>query len=103
MTLKCFDSLNLLCGSEVWNPYRGYYFSIWDKTEVERVHLQCLKRLLGVLNISTRNIMARAELGRYPTNMKETFRKDYDLFWSAKIRKTNKSLTYCRYKNDIST
>ena len=41
-----------------------------DKTEVERVHLQLLKRLLGVLNISTRNIMARAELGRYPLKLK---------------------------------
>ena len=70
MTLKRFDSLILLCGSEVWNPYRGYYFSTWDKTEVERVDLQFLKRLLGVLNISTRNIMARAELGRYPLKLK---------------------------------
>ena len=28
--------------------------------------------------------------------MKERFRKDYDLFWSDK---TDKSLTYCIYKN----
>ena len=35
--------------------------------------------------------------------MKETFRKDYDLFWSVKIRQTNKSLAYCMYKNDIIT
>ena len=93
--LKRFVSLILpilLCSSEVWNPYRGYYFSTWDKTEVERVHLQFLKRLLGVLNISTRDIMVR-----------ETFRKDFDLFWSVKIRQTNKSLTYCMYKNNIIT
>ena len=73
MALKRFDSLIspiLLCGSEVWNPYRGYYFSTWDKTEVERVHLQFLKRLLSVLNISTGNIMVRAELGRYPLKLK---------------------------------
>ena len=70
MTLKGFDSVILLCGSEVWNPSRGYYFPTWDKTEVERVHLQFLKRLLGVLNISTRNIMARAELRRYPLKLK---------------------------------
>ena len=46
--------------------------------------------------------MARAELGKYPlklklklnlSNMKETFGKDCDLFWSVKIRQTNKSLT----------
>ena len=116
MALKRFDSLILpilLCGSEVWNPYRGYYFSTWDKNEVERVHLQFLKRLPGVLNISTRNIMVTAELGRYPfkrklkqrtlSNMKETCRKDYYLFWSVKIRQTNKSLIYCMYKNDIIT
>ena len=70
MTLKRFDSLMLSCGSEVWNLYRGYYFTTWDKTEVERVHLQFLKRLLGVLNISTRNIMTRAELRRYPLKLK---------------------------------
>ena len=49
------------------------------------------------VNISTRNIMAWAELGKYLfklklkqwilSNMKETFRKDYDLFWSVKIDK----------------
>ena len=51
MALKRFGSLILpilLCGSEVWNPYRGYSFSTWDKTEVEKVRLQSLKRLLGV-------------------------------------------------------
>ena len=52
MALERLDSLILpilLCGSEVWNPYRGYYFPTWNKTEVERVHLQFLKRLIGVL------------------------------------------------------
>ena len=60
MVLKRFDRLILpilLCGSEVWNPYREYYFSTWDKTEVERVHLQFRQRLPGVLNISTGNII----------------------------------------------
>ena len=60
----------LLCGSEVWNPYRGHYFPTWDKTEVERVHLQFLKRFLGVLNISIRNNIVRAELRRYPLKLK---------------------------------
>ena len=34
MSLKRFDILILLillCGSEVWKPYRGYNFSTWDK------------------------------------------------------------------------
>ena len=72
MALKRFDSLILpilLSGSELWNPYKGYKFSTWDKTEVERVHLQFLKWLLRVLNISTRNIMVRAELGIYPLKL----------------------------------
>ena len=73
MALKRFDSLILpvlLCGSEVWNPYKEYYFSTWDRTEVERVHLQLLRNLLGVLNISARNVMVRAELGRYQLKLK---------------------------------
>ena len=46
---------------------RGFYLSTWDKTEIERIHfLQFHKRLPGVLNISTGNIMGRAELVRYP-------------------------------------
>ena len=68
MALKPFDSLILpflLCVSEVWNSYRGYNFFTSDKTEVKRVHLRFLKRLLGVLNIASRNNMVRAELGRY--------------------------------------
>ena len=72
MALKRFDSLILsilLCRSEVWSPYGEYDFSTQDITEVERVHLQFLKRLLGVLNISTTNIMFRAELGRYPLKL----------------------------------
>ena len=115
MALERFDSLILpilLCDVEVWNPYRGYYFSTWDKTEVERVRLQFLEGLLGVLNISTRNIMVRAELGRYPlklklkqsvlSNKEETSRNDYDLFWSVKVTQTNKSLISCMYKNIIT-
>ena len=73
MALKRFDTLILpifLYGSEVCNLYRGYRFSTWDKIEVERVHLLFLKRLLGVLNISIRNIMVRAELGRYSLKLK---------------------------------
>ena len=35
------------------------------KTDIEKVHTQFLKRLLGV-NVSTTNIIIRAEVGRYP-------------------------------------
>ena len=57
--------------------------------------------------------MVRTELGRYLlkltlkqwilSNMEDTFRKDYYLFWSDKIRQTSKSLTYYMYKNGIIT
>ena len=112
---KRFDILILpilLCGSEVWNPYRGYYFSTWDKTEVERVHLQSLKRLLGVLNISTRNIMVRAELGRYQLKLKLKqwilSKRHSEMIMICfgqyvKVRQIDKSLTYCMYKNTIIT
>ena len=112
---KRFDILILpilLCGSEVWNPYRGYYFSTWDKTEVERVHLQFLKRLLGVLNISTRNIMVRAELGRYKLKLKLKqwilSKRHSEMIMICfgqyvKVRQIDKSLTYCMYKNTIIT
>ena len=72
MALKRFDSLILpilLRGSEVRNPFRAYNFSTSDETEVERLHLQFLKRLRGILNISTGNIMVRAETGRYPLKL----------------------------------
>ena len=73
IALKRFDSLilpTLLCGSLIWNSCRGYNFFTWDKTETEGVHLQFVKRLLGVLNITTGNIMVRAELGRYLLTLK---------------------------------
>ena len=41
----------------------------WDKTEIEKIYTQFLKRLLGV-NVSTTNVMIRSENGRYPLKLK---------------------------------
>ena len=112
MALKRFDTLILpifLCGSEVWNHIRGITVSFGIKLKLKELIHSLLKGFLEFVNITTRNV--GDELGRYLltltlkqwilSNMKETFRKDYDLFWSDKIMQTNELLTYCMYKNDI--
>ena len=45
-------------------------FRFGIKLKWKRVHLRFLKRLLGVLNISTGSNMVKAELGRYPLKLK---------------------------------
>ena len=59
---------NIIYGSEVWGPYLYRNPNLWDSCEVERIHTQFLKRLLGV-NRSTTNTLVRGELGRYPLSM----------------------------------
>ena len=69
--LKLFDSVVtpiLLYGSEIWGTYNYLSFEKWDKCDMERVHLNFCKRLLGV-NRSTTNILVRGELGRYPLKL----------------------------------
>ena len=66
--LKLFDSTIspiLLYGSEVWGAFEISSPDQWDKSSIEKVHTQFLKRLLGV-NRSTTNFLVRGELGRYP-------------------------------------
>ena len=85
MALKRFHSLALpifLCDSEVWNPYQGYYFSTWDKTEVERVHLQFLKRLLGVL--------------RFPLEILWI-----ELNWKIPIEADIETVNFIKYERDV--
>ena len=59
----------LLYGSEVWGAYEynsnQENLHKWDKSPIEAVHTQFLKRLLGV-NRSTTSVMIRAETGCYP-------------------------------------
>ena len=72
IALELFDSLIvpiLLYGCEIWSPYDDHNFMTWDKTDIEKVNTQFLKRLLGV-NVSTTNVMIRSETGRYPLKLK---------------------------------
>ena len=55
----------LLYGSEVWGPYVNQKYTDWDTDNVERVHTQYLKRILGC-NYSTSNNMIRGEVGSRP-------------------------------------
>ena len=68
LAVKVFNSQIvpiLTYGSEVWGPYLNYDFLEWDKSKIEQVQTQYLKRVLGC-NIHTSNIMARGEIGARP-------------------------------------
>ena len=65
--LNLFDtciSPILLYGSEVWAPFMNHDWIKWDTTQTEKIHVQFLKRVLGV-NRSTTNLLTRGELGRH--------------------------------------
>ena len=67
LALKLFDALIkpiLLYASEIWEPFLNQDYDKWDGNEVEKVHLQFLKQILGV-NRSTTNILVRGELNRH--------------------------------------
>ena len=64
--LKIFDACIapiILYSSEVWTPYINHEYSKWNTNIIERLHLQFLKRILG-LNRSSTNELVRAEVGR---------------------------------------
>ena len=95
IALKLFDSyINpiLLYGLDIWMPFHSVDFNKWDHTEIESVHLQFCKHILGV-NRSTSNIFVRGELGRYPLKeaidtriiqtYKHFFNSKYDLVYQA--------------------
>ena len=68
MAQKRFDSLILpilLCGSEVWNHIGGITFSLGIKPKLKEFIYSFLKGFLEFVNITTRNIVVRAELRRY--------------------------------------
>jgi hypothetical protein len=67
MALKLFDSLVkpiLLYASETWEPFLNNDYDKWDHNEIEKVHLQFLKQIIGV-NRSTTNILVRGETNRH--------------------------------------
>ena len=68
LALKVFSSQIvpiLLYGSEVWAPYSNFNYENWDRSVIERCHVQFLKRIIGC-NIHTPNLLVRAELGKRP-------------------------------------
>ena len=68
LALQLFTTLispMLLYGSEVWGPFIDLDFEGWDKSKIEQVHTQFIKRILGC-NFKTSNIMSRGELGVRP-------------------------------------
>ena len=63
-----FDSLIspiLTYGCEVWGTYQKQNFDVWDKNQIEKVHLRFCKYYLGI-NRKSSNIASRSELGRFP-------------------------------------
>ena len=63
----------LLYGSEVWGPFLNNDWKSWETTQIEKIHTQFLKRILGV-NRSTTNALVRCELGRHSLLEKITTR-----------------------------
>ena len=65
--LKLFDCCIvpiLPYGSEVWAPFMNLVWKQWNTTQIDKIHTQFLKRLLGV-NRSTTNVLIRSEVGRH--------------------------------------
>ena len=53
-----------LYGREVWAPVMNLDWKQWDTAQIDKIHTQFLKRLLGV-NRSTTNVLIRSEVGRH--------------------------------------
>ena len=67
LALKLFDTLIkpiLLYASEVWEPFLNQDSAKWDYNDIEKIHLQFMKRIMGV-NRSTTNILIRGEMNRH--------------------------------------
>ena len=65
--LRIFDAIIrpiLLYASEVFEPYSAFDQKKWENGDIERAHMQFLKRILGV-NRSATKILVRGELGRH--------------------------------------
>ena len=54
----------LLYASETWEPFLNLDHEKWDYQDIEKVHLQLLKQILGV-NRSTTNVLVRGETNRH--------------------------------------
>ena len=69
--LKLFDATVLpilTYGAEVWAAFERNIYESWNLGLTEQVHLNFCKHILGV-NMSTTNLLCRAELGRRPIKL----------------------------------
>ena len=86
LALKLFDSLIkpiFLYASEAWEPFLNQDTVKWDYNDIEKVHMQFLKRVLGV-NRATTNILVRGEVNRH------------SLQWDI----TRRNIKYAKYINN---
>ena len=66
LAIKMFSSQIapiLLYGSEIWVPYSNFNLKSWDKCEIEKLHSQFLKRIMGC-DIHSSNIIIRGVVGK---------------------------------------
>ena len=83
----------LLYGCEVWGPYLDYDWDSWEKSKIEQVHVQFLKRMLGC-NYKTSNIMTRGEVGARPLILDIIKRV---LLYTKNIKERISSSVYCAF------
>ena len=97
LALKLFSTLIspiLLYGSEVWGPFIDFDFEKWDKSKIEQVHTQFVKRILGC-NFKTSNIMSRGEVGKRPL-LTEIIKRT--ILYMQDIQKRKDSLAFKAWK-----
>ena len=101
LALKIFQSQIspiLLYGCEVWGPYMDYDLETWEKSKIEQVHVQFLKRILGC-NFKTSNIMTRGEVGVRPLIVDIIKRV---LSYTKRVKERHSSTVYSAFKFESS-
>ena len=78
----------------MWGPLIDLDFEGWDKSKIEQVHTEFIKRILGC-NFKTSNIMSRGELGVRPLLIDITKRT---ISFMQDIQKCKASLAFQAWK-----
>ena len=101
LALKIFNAQIvpiLLYGSEVWGPYMNYDYVSWEKSKIERIQTQFLKRILGC-SYSTSNNMTRGEVGVRPLLVQIIKRV---VLYIGNIKKRNSSLANVAFQCELN-
>ena len=102
LALTLFNTLIspiLIYRSEVWGPYANLDLVKWDKSKIEQVHIQFIKRILGC-NVGTSNIMmSRSEVGQRPLLVGIIKRTT---LYIQGIQKRNVSIVYEAWRYELS-